>query len=538
MTTTMGTAAKAGGCGCGSVGWSQSGGCGSCSTCAPLRSAERPRFFGGQRLSAEDLSSEQDYVLVKNRLHNRYLHGWGVVCGLDIGCGPCPGEVTVLPGYALDPCGNDIVVPCIQQFDVLKAVQECRDATRRKRADCDPYEPPPNQGCDDQSEHWCITLRYQEEPRRPTTALRQQTSCGCGGGSSAKSGCGCGGSSGKSGGCGGGCGGSAPSGGCGCGGSGGTTASTGGGCGCSGSWSAPSGPTTTSMLGVCEPSRTFEGFRLGVVQDCGEQCAVPTEALERTFLGRVVSCLKVLRDIFAGDLGEQDRRFVAASVFGGSLDTSLTSQQAYEIICRVKQAVRRMLEDERLPKHCTRLQEFDQIVVPVPDGDESLDNYLLRAQPVISVLIAFVVDHIRDCICDALLPPFPTNPCDDRLILGCVEIRDGQLVEVCGISKRRYAGSFPALSYWLSVGPAIGWLLCRICCDPRLSRLKGGRTRLAAMLDEVDPSGSLRRSIVADDFSLMRSRFDQARVFKNRVQPRNWARGITDLRERFSRRPT
>jgi hypothetical protein len=62
------------------------------------------------------------------RFHNRHLHGWGIVCGLEVHCGPNPAEtgrrnVTVLPGYAIDAGGNDrtIDAPGVE-VDVIGAV--------------------------------------------------------------------------------------------------------------------------------------------------------------------------------------------------------------------------------------------------------------------------------------------------------------------------------------------------------------------------------------------------------------------------------
>ena len=514
MSQKNGAGVKSGGCGCGSIGWSDGCPCG-CSTCAPLTAPEYTRFFGGQRLSAEDLVCEQDYVMLKNRLHNRFLHGWGVVCGLEIGCGECPGEVKVLSGYALDPCGNDIVVPCVQRFDVLKAVQQCRDAARRKRPDCDPYEPPANVDCDAATEHWCITLRYDEQPYKPSTALRQVSAgCGCKGNGHNGNGHNGNGHNGNGTGCG--CGGSAPA------------STTGCGCG-SGSAAAP----TTTMLGICEPSRVREGFKLGVIQDCGEECPPPGDALKATFIGRVLCCVTVIRELLGSEMSKTERDLIGAQVFGGELNFEhLTAQSVYEALCRLRQKVRKVLEDERLPKHCTRLRELDQMVILKPGPDEVNDVYVNKVGDHFRTLVALVVDHIRNCICDALLPPCPTDPCDDRIILGCVEIREGELIDVCAISKRRYAGSFPALSYWLSVGPAIGWLLCRICCDPRLSQVRGDRIRLMALFDELDPTGELRRSAAAEDFSLVRRRYAQAKSLVTRLQPKKLSGTVAELLER------
>src|SRR5918994_5495222 len=65
-----------------------------CPACGDLQCLCRPRFFPGQLLTDQDLNRLQQYVIDKNRLHNRYLHGWGVACGLEVVCDVCdPGHV-------------------------------------------------------------------------------------------------------------------------------------------------------------------------------------------------------------------------------------------------------------------------------------------------------------------------------------------------------------------------------------------------------------------------------------------------------------
>jgi hypothetical protein len=71
---------------------------------------ERPNFLNGQVLSANDLNDEQNYFIEKQRLHNRSLHGCGVVQGLTIAV--VGGHtIRVSPGLALDCLGHDIIVP-------------------------------------------------------------------------------------------------------------------------------------------------------------------------------------------------------------------------------------------------------------------------------------------------------------------------------------------------------------------------------------------------------------------------------------------
>ncbi len=76
---------------------------------ATLRYLKRSRFFPGKLLTAEDLELEQEYFREKLKRHNRYLHGFGVVFGLDVSNGSS--DVVISPGLAIDCEGNEIVVP-------------------------------------------------------------------------------------------------------------------------------------------------------------------------------------------------------------------------------------------------------------------------------------------------------------------------------------------------------------------------------------------------------------------------------------------
>jgi hypothetical protein len=62
------------------------------------------------------------------RRHNKYLHGWGIVSGLQVVCGPNRPDrprshVTVGDGYAIDGDGNDIVLDVDEGVDVLALVR-------------------------------------------------------------------------------------------------------------------------------------------------------------------------------------------------------------------------------------------------------------------------------------------------------------------------------------------------------------------------------------------------------------------------------
>ena len=58
------------------------------------------------------------------RFHKKHLHGWGIVCGLQVECGPDPSgqprrHVTVKKGYAIDCEGNDVLVKESSQLDIV-----------------------------------------------------------------------------------------------------------------------------------------------------------------------------------------------------------------------------------------------------------------------------------------------------------------------------------------------------------------------------------------------------------------------------------
>jgi hypothetical protein len=77
--------------------------------------AERIRYFTGRHMTARDFRDEDAYHRTHRHLHNRLLHGWGVVCGLEVLHHPRPecrrDRVVVRCGLALDCCGREVVVP-------------------------------------------------------------------------------------------------------------------------------------------------------------------------------------------------------------------------------------------------------------------------------------------------------------------------------------------------------------------------------------------------------------------------------------------
>lgn len=509
-----------------------------CPACRGLECLERPRFFAGQLLTEADLNSEQAYLLAKNRLHNKYLHGSGVVCGLEVVCHKCEGWVRVKSGYALDPCGNDVVVCRDADLNVIEEIRKCIDARQRRDEDCPPWRDT-RDTCIEDEVHWCIALEYVENETRGVMPLQEKSSGSCG----------CGGSTSKA-------------------------TKSAHGCGCQTKpASSPARPA------ACEATRVLEQYRLTVIPEpascagartreeilarlSGSMAAFPTpgsimaallpaglesnkllQALVTTapsesLLGRVVAVTDSIEAFFAARFNTDEKRTLVTNIAtclagrregtatGASGDvagwtfinvsdtarwwsqgsTSIPSPLTVELCCKFRRAVRELYAQNPFNARCEPFDcppcgekpKDDTIGTQATGTDQTsvvADNLaMLAAQPILGgggiatgpsttnnddrltqlgasfcCLARALADYVVDSVCAALIPPCPPEPCDNRLILACVTIKDGRIVHICNHSCRRYAGSFPALEYWTSAMPVIPLvrrLLREICCAP------------------------------------------------------------------------
>jgi len=489
-----------------------------CPACRGLECLERPRFFAGQLLTEAELNSEQAYLLAKNRLHNKYLHGSGVVCGLEVVCHQCDGFVRVKSGYAIDPCGNDVIVCKDVDFNVIDAIQKCVDARKRStNDDCPPWRDTQDT-CVADEVHWCIALEYIENETRGVMPLQNTP---------------------------------AKNGGCGCGGSASSTSSSSG-CGCQ-TKSAP----TPARPAACEATRVLEQYRLTVVPEpasCTEArtlteilgrlsgtiadfpppgsfiaallpaglqsnkllqtlvAAAPSASLlsrvlaisdkieaffatrftapeKRTLIKNIASCLAAPAKTTAtgstsgtGDwmylnLGDINARFPAGTI----PDPPLT----VDLCCRFRRAVSDLYTQNPFnvrcePFNCIPCQDKQTTgttttttttttsgQVPTTDvarsgtgtlpggGTTTTNNDNTQLIESFCCVARAFVDYIVDAVCSAIIPPCPPDPPEDRLIIACVTIKDNRIVDICNHSCRRYAGSFPALQYWTSAVPIV-----------------------------------------------------------------------------------
>jgi hypothetical protein len=77
----------------------------------PPGALARPDWRAGGEITAADLRLEQKYLLQRLRRHLRLVHGWGVVCGLNVVAANGGGwDLYICPGYGIGPCGDEILI--------------------------------------------------------------------------------------------------------------------------------------------------------------------------------------------------------------------------------------------------------------------------------------------------------------------------------------------------------------------------------------------------------------------------------------------
>jgi hypothetical protein len=423
-----------------------------CPACGGLECLCRPRFFPGQLLTDEDLTRLERYIVEKNKLHNRYLHGWGVVCGLEVVCDPCTTtSVIVQTGYALSPCGEDIVVCKDQSVDVCDLIKVCRDD---RTPQCDPpYDNPPRE-CGDGIERWVLAICYDERPSRGVTTLRGDSGAAC------CSTCACGGS-----------------GACGCKGGGHATTAT-----------PASGATATATRTrrehrpQCEPTLTCEGYifrayrepkRLdpGVKPDFGRFDRLPGEQ-------EIVTWIAANRDRF----GPLLTRLLCCYLRGMAIRVAYRERQVVN-----RDDARRAYDDyvgvvrdftaEHGRHHCAAVRlirpdyarRFDEIVGAQPER-LSVADLSARLDTQLALVDATWLQIVRECVCSALLPPCPDPVATDCVPLAVVTVRtrDCAVLEICNWQERKFAVTLTNLKYWFSWLPwqTIRQVIEQICCTP------------------------------------------------------------------------
>ncbi len=385
-----------------------------CPACGGLECLCRPRFFAGQLLTDEDLNRLDHYIVAKSRLHNRYLHGWGVVCGLEVLCHDCKNLVTVSSGYALGPCGEDIVVCAEETVDVCALIRKCREQERHWQCEpCPPYHEA--EDCEELTEEWILSIRYDERATRGVTPLRRsEAACSCECGGSCECGCECGGSGSDS-------------------------------CGCKetkGSSCKPKPPE-------CEPTVICEGYAF-------ELCRVPQrkeadEVEEGALLERFQECLGRIKEFLPQ-----------------ATDPGAPPQDEHQWLCQARESLYHLFS-EHPTTNCDWCSRLAKIACPPPSPDDPTGS-AAQIQQAKQQIIELIMEYFIHCLCSALLPPCPAPVCDPRVPLASIKVRkkDCKILKICNWTiHRRFAVTFPNLRYWLSwlpFGRDLRELIEKLCC--------------------------------------------------------------------------
>lgn len=127
----------------------------------------RTRFFDGMLLAQSDLENEQHFWRMKRRLTNRAL-GDGVVWGLRLSWNDRHRAFHLSPGYALDCCGNDLVVECAAEVRGSELTELSRAVLDRLGASpALPTRRCPQVGPDAGQVEAGVVLQYVECPDAP-----------------------------------------------------------------------------------------------------------------------------------------------------------------------------------------------------------------------------------------------------------------------------------------------------------------------------------------------------------------------------------
>ncbi len=410
-----------------------------CPVCGGLECLCRPRFFPGQLLTDEDLNRLDRYIVEKNKLHNRYLFGWGVVCGLEVLCHPCEDMVLVRPGYALSPCGEDIIVCGETVVPVCELINACKEEERRKW-ECEPYPYSRGNDCKDQCQEWVLSIRYDEKPSRGVVPLRQpQTACSR-------------------------CGGNAAS------------------CGCTchekGNGSARNGSSSTRTPQQCEPAAICEGFKFEVsrLKPTSSE-GQPINYRERLVAERSFSAGGFVGSSLGGILQDPLRACLLdlqASLPPKPAGNPPAPEQLHAWCCDVKDALTRFFQSH--PTYdCQLDEELASITCPPIPQDVKPEEYQKLVEATISKFVVLAQEYLNYCKCSALLPPCPDPVEDPRVPLAVITIcGDGcKLMQVCNLGARRYVLTLPLLEYSLSkagLGQLFQKEIQALCCPPEQAR--------------------------------------------------------------------
>ena len=108
---------------------------------------------------------------------------------------------------------------------------------------------------------------------------------------------------------------------------------------------------------------------------------------------------------------------------------------------------------------------------PAPDYTHeppiNLSSYRDDAIEAYKDVLSHLLQYLKDCFCDKFIIDCPECGEDDKVYLGCMEVRNFKVYHICNFSKRKYVKSFRTVEYWLStvpVLPVVKLAFTKFCC--------------------------------------------------------------------------
>ncbi len=213
-----------------------------------------------------------------------------------------------------------------------------------------------------------------------------------------------------------------------------------------GGFNLNNGQPQTTELALNEPS----ALRLGAYAD---------ERLGNFLLLAIADKFKVTRIRISGEKLEADNSFrIPAQLFPMSIAISKQTQKGY-----VLNMASNTLTTVSLPL------VFDKQQVPDFTSEPPLELAAYRDDAIAAYrdVLRHLVQHVKDCFCDKFLVDCPDCTERDKVYLGCVEVRNGQVYHICNFSGRTYVKSFRTVEYWLStipILPIVKEAFTKLCC--------------------------------------------------------------------------
>lgn len=144
---------------------------------------KRVRYFDGMLLSTADLQTEQQYLREKQKMHNRCLHGFGVVRGLDVSI--FKGVIRISPGLALSCTGDKITLGERVEAPLPQTKNNAYLAICYQERDVDPVPAPAGGGVENSRIEETYEISFQEHDpchghARAKSARSRALGCGKG----------------------------------------------------------------------------------------------------------------------------------------------------------------------------------------------------------------------------------------------------------------------------------------------------------------------------------------------------------------------